>query len=295
MQHDIPVFQVVGHQCRDARAEVDVAAICDKGGRAARDRRAREPGFAVVQACRVGRAAVGTVEIAGCHRPRAFHDACHEYAGQVNILGWQCVDDLIHLDDGDARRLGEAGVEVLAAAAKLHVAEPVGAVSSQQGEVDPDRLLEHMAQAIEFADFLVRGDIGIRAGGGVEGGNARTAGTAALDQRALRHQLHFQLAGDDLPFACSLHAGAYRERRDQFAHLHAFGQDLSLDATGTAQRVAHDAQLFRALLAQRGDQTAGEAVAQPEPGDRHRGPVGDVRHRLERRAHDLVHAALTRP
>ena len=80
-----------------------------------------------------------------------------ERTGQADAMGIDLtgLDNLIGLDDGDLRAFGEARVEVLGAAAKLAVAERVGAVGGYQRVVDVDRGFKDKRLAVEKAHLLV--------------------------------------------------------------------------------------------------------------------------------------------
>jgi hypothetical protein len=93
------------------------------------------------------------------------------------------------------------------------VAVPVADRGADQAEVGGQRGLQHVLPAVELADLLgggrlhdvavgvvvhrdaAVGDHRAHPGGGVEGGDAGAAGAQPLGQRALRGQLHRQLAG----------------------------------------------------------------------------------------------------
>src|SRR5262249_29207312 len=114
-------------------------------------------------------------------------------------------------------------------------------------------------------------------------------GAAALDQDALWYELDFHLAGGDLLLAGGRRAGAHRERRDQLLHLVVLGQDLTAGRAGVAERVAHERQGFRVLIAERADQRRREPMGDAEPGNGDRRAVGYVPDGLLGRGNDLVH------
>jgi len=280
----------------DAHAEVHVGTVPDEPGRIARDALARQRRLAVVEARLVGRPAHGPAPGLAVDHVCRLHHARHEDAGQVDQLGRDLagLDDLVHLDDRDPRGLGEARIEVLAAAAELDVAEPVRAVTAQQGVVDVDRGLEHVRLAVEGPDLAAGRQVGIDTGRRVERRDAGAARAAALDQDALRYELDLHLAGGDLLLARGRRARAYRERGDQLLHLVVLGEDLAARGAGVAERVTDERQVLRVPIAQGADQGGGEAMRHTEPGDRDGRTVGNVGDSLLGRSDDLVHALLGR-
>src|SRR5579875_1187095 len=91
------------------------------------------------------------------------------------------------LDFGD-RAAGSSRhhrVEVAGGFAELEVAEAVGSVGVDQGEVRGERRFEDVGFAVEVAGFLAVGGEGAGLGGGVEGRDAGTAGADAFGEGAL--------------------------------------------------------------------------------------------------------------
>src|SRR5262249_22323017 len=205
-------------------------------------------------------------------------DARHEDPGQIDQLGRDLarLHDLVHLDDGDTRGLREARIEILAAAAELHVAEPVRAIAAEQGVVDAERVLQDAALAVELTNLATGRQIGVDAGRRVERRDPRAAGPAALDQDALGYQLDLHLAGGDLLLAGGRRARPHGERGDQLLDLIVLGQDLAASGSGVTERVADEREVLRVLVTQGADQSRREPVRNAEPGDGHRRAVGDV-------------------
>src|SRR5439155_7562899 len=259
-----------------------------------RDALTRQRRFAIVEARLVGGPPRGPAPGLAVHDVGRLDDARHEDSRQIDQLGGDLagLHDLVHLDDRGARGLGEARIEILAAAAELDVAEAVRAIASQQGVVDAYRVLEDVALAVELADLPSRREVGVDAGGRVERRNPGAARAAAFDQDALGDQLDLHLAGGDLLLAGGRRAGSHGERRDQLLHLVVLGEDLAAGRSGVTERVADEREVFRLLIAQGADQGRREAMRDAETGDGHRRPVGDVRDGLLGRSNDLVHAVL---
>ncbi len=130
-----------------------------------RDALARQRRLAVVEARLIRGPPGGPAPGLAVDDVRRLDDARHEDSGQIDQLWGDLagLHDLVHLDDGDPRRLGEAGVEILAAAAELDVAETVRAIAPQQGVVHADRVLEDVGLAIELADLPARREVGVDA------------------------------------------------------------------------------------------------------------------------------------
>ena len=93
---------------------------------------------------------------------------------------------------------GHHGVEVAGRALEDEVAGGVAAPGLHEGEIGVQGVFEQVHLAVELAAFLALAYLRAVAGRRVEGRDARAAGPAPLGQRALRNQLHFQLAGQQL-------------------------------------------------------------------------------------------------
>src|SRR5699024_5208362 len=126
------------------------------------------------------------------------------------------------------------------------------------------------------------GDHRADAGRGVEGGDAGASGPHALGERALRRELHLELAGEVL--AGELLVGADIRGRGPGDPVRF--QKLAQAETVGAAVVAHRAQVGGALLEERVDEDGGDAD-QTEPAHGQGGTVGDVRDRVRGRREDL--------
>ena len=116
------------------------------------------------------------------------------------------------------------------------------------------------------------------AGGGVEAADAGAAGADALGQRALRDELHLQLAGQVLLLEDLVLPDVGRDHLPDLAGLEEHAQPL----VGGAAVVGDDGQVLHALAVQGGDEVLGVA-AQAEAADQQGGAVGDVGHGRRRR------------
>src|SRR5262249_22271066 len=159
VQGDVAAPDVVGDQRRNTQTEVDVAGFGQQGRGVLGHLGGGPAGLAVVGARHVGGPSE-TAEAAPVGLDRPLHDATDKAAGQANAVWVDCarLDDLVDLDDCDAGAFGEAGVEVLTAAAKLAVTEPIGAVRGHERVVDANGRLEQERLAVEDADLFAFGD-----------------------------------------------------------------------------------------------------------------------------------------
>ena len=131
------------------------------------------------------------------------------------------------------------------------------------------------------------GDERAVAGRREEAADAGAGGANPLRERALRHQLHLELAGQVLPLELLVLADVGRDHLPDLARLQ---QDADAEVVD-AGVVADDGEVLRAARVQRGDQVLGNA-AQAEPAHQDRRAVGNERDgRLGARQH-LVHGRL---
>jgi hypothetical protein len=130
VEDHVAALEIVRHHRGDADAEIHVGAFLDEHGRVLRDALARQGRFAVVEARLIRGPSCGPAPRLAVDDLRRLDDARHEDPGQIDQLGGDRagLHDLVHLDDRDPRGLGEAGIEILAAAAKLDVTEAVRAI-----------------------------------------------------------------------------------------------------------------------------------------------------------------------
>mmetsp|Transcript_210 Transcript_210/g.628 ORF Transcript_210/g.628 Transcript_210/m.628 type:complete len:249 (+) Transcript_210:911-1657(+) len=135
-------------------------------------------------------------------------------ARQMDLVRCQLprLHDVLHLGDGDARGGGHGWVEVACRAAEDEVAPGVRLVGLHQAVVAADGVLHHVLAAVELAHLALLAEQqrlsarvhlhrelaacqdGAHSGGRVEGRDPCAAGTTALCQRPLWHQLHLKLA-----------------------------------------------------------------------------------------------------
>ena len=289
VEDHVAAEEVVRHHRGDADAQVHVRPVLDQAAGVLGDAGAAERGLAVVETRLVGRpplAPLPEVELLGRR-----HHARHEDAGQVDQLRRNDagLHDLVHLDDGHPRGLGEARVEVLAAPAELHVAETVGAIAPEERVVHVDRVLEDVRLAVEFTGLLARRQIGPDAGRRIEGRYARAARTTAFYQDALRHELDRHLAGANLLFAGRRRARSHGKRRDQLLDLLVLGKHLAALGARIPERITHETQFFGALVAQRAQEARRETMADAESRDCYRRAIRNIRNRFLRRINYLIH------
>src|SRR5262249_38531831 len=127
---------------------------------------------------------------------RTAEDALHENAWRVHVVGIEGAHrhQLLDLGDAHLRRRRHHGIEVSGRLAIDEVARGVALPRLHQGEVAVQAALHDVFVAVEHLGLLALGDLGADAGLGVEGGDARAAGAAALGQRALRVEFYLELA-----------------------------------------------------------------------------------------------------
>src|SRR5262249_54033665 len=153
-----------------------------------------------VKARLVGGPALGAPPRLAVGRLSRLHHALHEDAGQIDEVGRDRarLHDLVHFDDRALRGFREARVGILAARAKVSVAQAVRPVAAEQRVIDIDCGLQHIGLAVELADLPALHEVGADAGRRIERRYAGAAGAAALDEDALWHQLDLHFSGSDL-------------------------------------------------------------------------------------------------
>src|SRR5215213_8279282 len=112
--------------------------------------------------------------------------------------------DLIDLDDHRARGRRHRHVEVAARAPIGEVAERIGTMGLEQGEVSGDRGFQQVALAVELPHLFALGNRRPDAGATVEGGDTGATRPDPLGQRPLWHQLQAYLAGTVLPLEVAI-------------------------------------------------------------------------------------------
>ncbi len=216
---------------------------------------------------------------------RSQHEPVDEDAGSVDGVGVQFphLDDLLHFGDADLAAGGGHGVEVAGGLPVDEVAQAVRLPGLHQGEVREDALLQHALPPVEPPGLLPFSHLRAGARGREEGRNASAAGPHALCQGALGHQLHLQLAAEEL--ACEFGV---------FAHVAADHLvDLAVPEEDAQAEVIHAGvvgiagQALDAGLGQGADEVLGNA-AEPETTYGEVGPVRNVLHGFEGGADALV-------
>src|SRR5580692_6686997 len=129
-----------------------------------------------------------------------------------------------------------------------------------------------------------------RAGGRVEGGDARAARAEALRERALRRQLHLELARQVLPLELLVLADV---ARDHLGDLLVAEEDPETKVVDPAV-VGNDDEALGPDLAERADAALRDA-AQAEAAGQDGRPVRDVAYGVDRGSHYLVHPLLLSP
>ena len=171
-----------------------------------------------------------------------------------------------------ARRGGHHRVEVAGRPPVDQVAQPVAFPGLDEREVGAQRLLEHVALAVDHPRFLAFGDDRPVRGGREEAFDARAGGAHALGERALRHQFHFDLAAQELALEFLVLADV---GRDHLSDLPRAQQDPRAEVVD-AGVVADDREPAGAAGVERADQVFGNA-AEAEPAHHDRRAVGDER------------------
>ena len=135
-------------------------------------------------------------------------------------------------------------------------------------QVGADAFLEHVLPAVERVVSLPSASLVPKRGAGVEAGDAGTAGAELLGERALRHELELELAGQHLALELLVLADV---RGDDLLHLPALEQEAHAEIVD-AGVVADDRQALHAAGHERGDEVLRDA-AQAEPARRDPHPV----------------------
>ena len=128
----------------------------------------------------------------------ALVDTLHENAGRVNLVGVELADghQLFHFGHRDFAGRGHHGVEVAGRAFVDEVAGGVAFPGFHEGEIGDKAGFHQVHFAVELAAFLAFAHLGAVAGRSEKRRNSCPAGSAALGQRALRNEFHFELAAE---------------------------------------------------------------------------------------------------
>ena len=197
------------------------------------------------------------------------------------------------MGDGDGGGGAHQRVEIAPGGAIGQVAVGVADIGLYQGKVGFQPAFLHVGSAVEVFDLLAVCKIGAKAGGGVEGRNARAAGTDTFRQRALRHQFQVDLACQ-IKFGEHHRIGRARERADQLFHHASLDQRRQPDVA-VARVVVDDRQLCRMAggleaINQGVDQFYRRARA-AEPADHHHRAITNSGDRGGQIGNRFVHSA----
>ena len=274
MQRDLDAGrQAVRDQRRHADAEVDVVAVAQVARDAAND------AIALIHC-----AVVRFLDPLLVRRP--LDQSLHEDARRVHAvrLDRAGVDQLLDFGDRVSRRGRHHRIEV---ARGLSIHEVAGAIALprlDEREVGVQRRLEDVGAAVDDAALLAFRDQRAGAGRREETADAGARRAHPLGERALRHQLDFDLLLQELPLEFLVLADV---GRDHLAHLPRAQQrpDAVVVDAGV---VADDGQVLGAAAMQRGDQVFGNA-AQPEAAHHDGGAIGNDGDRLVGGGQHFVH------
>ena len=166
-------------------------------------------------------------------------------------------------------RHGDHRVEVARRQRVVEIADVVGEKRLHQREIGAQRGLEQVGLALDLDALLPFLHDGAHARGRQHAAKAEAAGADALDQRALRHEVHLQLAGEHLLLRLRVEADMARDRL-----LHRAGADQLADADAGERVVVGDhREVPLALAHELVHQALGRAHAH-EPADHHARAVG---------------------
>src|SRR3546814_798706 len=194
---------------------------------------------------------------------RAEDEALHIDARQVDAIGVEAADghDLLDLGDADLRGGRHRLVEIACGLAENQITALVGLPSLDDRQVGKDAALQDIILSIEILDFLAFGDRGADPGRGIESGNARAPGAAALGERALRTEFDLQFAGQILPLELLVLADIGGDHLPDLPGAEQLAQPLAVDA-GV---VARDGEVLDPRIADRVDQPRSRRPRPPIP------------------------------
>src|SRR6267378_1595112 len=179
-------------------------------------------------------------------------------AGSVNLVWVELaeVDEFFDFGNDVIGGGGHHGIEIARGLAIDEIAPAIAFPCFDEREIAAEGAFEDVLAAVEFARFLVVGDHGAVARGGVERGDAGTSRAEALAQRALRIQLHLQLATEDELLEEFVFADV---RGDHFLDLALLEQKANAEIVD-ARVVADDGELLGAFAADGGDEIFRDAA-----------------------------------
>ena len=134
MQNHVPSFEIVRNHGWNTHTQIAIGAFTHQARCIPGDTLTRYRRLAVIKPRLVRRATFRATIRFFVHLLGSEYHAFDKNAGQINQLrrNHAGLNDFIDLHNRDARRLAEGRIEVLAAAAKLHIAQCIGAIAAQQ-------------------------------------------------------------------------------------------------------------------------------------------------------------------
>ena len=131
-----------------------------------------------------------------------LENALYENPGRVDFIGVEGAfwDQFLDLCNGDFAGHGHHGVEIAGRGLVDQVARRVPFPRFDKCEVCGQGAFQNVGFAIELPDFLALRHFCSKACRREKCGDARTTGAAALGQRALGNQVHFQFSTEHLAF-----------------------------------------------------------------------------------------------
>jgi hypothetical protein len=132
----------------------------------------------------------------------ALENALNEDSGRVDFVGGQFsgLHEVLDFGDRDFASGGHHRIEVAGSAFKYEVAHGIAFPSFDDGKIRSEPMFQEIIFAVKFPNFLAISDFRAIACGRVKRGNARATCPYALCERALRNQIDFQFAREQLPF-----------------------------------------------------------------------------------------------
>src|SRR5438477_5187766 len=217
---------------------------------------------------------------------RSLEDALHVHRRDVDGVGIELADfdQVLDLGDGDSCRGAHHRREVPRRLAEYQVAPLVALPGADDRVIGLERLLEDHLAPVDDAALLALCDLRACSGRSEEAAQAGASRADALRQRALRIQLNFELAAEELPLEFLVLADV---ARDHLAHL-ARLQEHSQPLVGRSAVVRDDREVLDSFAVDRGDQVL-RIPAQPEPARHDHRAFLHVADRLVRVLDDFIH------
>src|SRR3984893_116094 len=217
---------------------------------------------------------------------RPLEDALHVDRGDMDLIGFNLahLDQVLHFRDGDPRGRAHHRAEIAGGLAEDQVAPLVALPGTHDGVVGLERLLEDHLATFEHPALLAFGDLRARPGGCEEAAQPGSSRPDALGERALRVQLDFQLAREELSLELLVLADI---AGDHLPDLPALQEDAQA-FVGGATVVRDHGQVLHALAVDGGDQVL-RVAGEPEPAGHDHSAVLHVADRLVGVGDPLVH------